>query len=121
MLAIISFINSCWNFTLDFLCLVGSFASSAVGSGVGFHLRVLSNFFLQNSLLLNLLRTFSLELNNNPKLFFKKPFFQLFLPLSKFFILAAKLLSSSSTSSNDRYLSCIFLQKTTGKEYSLKL
>ena len=39
-LARISFINICCNFSLDFLCLVGSIASSGVGSGV------LSEFYL---------------------------------------------------------------------------
>ena len=64
--AIISFINSCCNFNLDFFCLVGSVSSFGVDSRVG----ILSKFFIGNSLLLKLLRTFSLALNNNPKLFF---------------------------------------------------
>ena len=42
-MAIISFINSCCNFNLDFLCLVGSIATSGVGSCVG----ILSNFLLE--------------------------------------------------------------------------
>ena len=83
--AIISFIHSYCNFNLDFLCLVDSVATSGVDSGVGSvassgvdsHIRSLSNFFIRNKLL----RTFSLALKNNPKLFLKKLFFQLFLCL----------------------------------------
>ena len=65
--------SSCCNFNLNFLCLVGSVAGSDVGSRVG----ILSKFFIGNNLLIKLLRAFSLALNNNPKLFFKKKFFQL--------------------------------------------
>ena len=43
----------------------GSVASSGVGSPVG----ILSKIFLGNNLLLKLLRTFSLAVNYNPKLF----------------------------------------------------
>ena len=92
LLAIISFIISCCNFNLDFLCLVRSVANSGVGSRVG----ILSKFFIGKYLLLKLLRTFSLAVNNNHKLFRKTLFFNCFLPLSKFFILAAKLLCASS-------------------------
>ena len=98
MLAIISLINSCCKFNLDFLCLVGYVASSGVGSRVG----ILSKFLIGNNLLLKLFRTFSLALNNNPKLFKKNSFSIAFLPSPKFFDLAAKLLCSSSVSSNDK-------------------
>ena len=43
----------------------GSVASSGVGSPVG----ILSKIFIGNNLLLKLLRTFSLAVNYNPKLF----------------------------------------------------
>ena len=74
MLDIISLLNSCCNFNLDFLCLAASFASSGVGSGVGLRAGIASKFFIGNNMLLNLLRTLSLELNNNPRLL-KKLFF----------------------------------------------
>ena len=106
MLAIISFINSCCNFNLALLCLVGSVASSGVCSRFG----ILSKLFIGNNLVLKLLRTFSLALNNNPKLFKKTLFHLFFLPLSKFFILVAKLLCSSSAFFNDKCPSCIFLK-----------
>ena len=60
------------------MCLVGvasvvsvatSGFGSAVGSVVGWLVGILSNFFIGNNLPLKLLRTFSLALNNNPKLF----------------------------------------------------
>ena len=45
LLAIISYLNTCCNFNLDFLCLVGSATISGVGSRVGpvleFYLNVL--------------------------------------------------------------------------------
>ena len=50
------------------MCLVGSVASSGVGSRVGLRVGILSKFFIVNNLLLKLLRTFSLALNDNPKL-----------------------------------------------------
>ena len=98
-------------------CLVGSVASSTVGSHVG----SFSAFFTGNNLLLKLLITFSLALKNNLVLFKKNSFSIDFLSLSKFFNSAAKLLCSSSASVNDKYPSCISLKKTIGKEYSLKL
>ena len=69
--AIISFINSCCNFNLDFFYLVVSVAISDVGSYVG----ILSKFFIGNNLLLKLLKIFPLALKSNPKLFKKKQFF----------------------------------------------
>ena len=104
MLAIISFINSCSNFNLDFLCLDGSFASCGVVSRVSSSVEILSKFFIGNSLLLKLLGTFSLAVNNNC-------FSIVFLLLSKLFILAAKLLCSSSASFNDKFPLCISLKK----------
>ena len=59
------------------MCLVESDASSGVGYGVGSHLEILSKFFIEHNLLLNLLRNFSLALKDNPKLF-KKRFFNCF-------------------------------------------
>ena len=72
-----SFINSCWNFDVNFLCLFSSVASSGVGSCVGSRVIILYKFFFGDNLLLKLLRAFSLALNNKPKLF-KKTLFQLF-------------------------------------------
>ena len=65
-----------------FVAFVGSVATSGsvAGSGVGSRVGVLFKFFSGNNLFLNLLRTFSLALNNSPKLF-KKWFFQVFLYL----------------------------------------
>ena len=63
---IILFINSYCNFNLNFSCLVG--VDFAVCFGVGSPVGILSNFFIGNNLLLKLLKTFSLELSNNPKL-----------------------------------------------------
>ena len=48
-----------------FVVFVGSVATSGVGSRVG----ILSNFYIGNNLLLKLLRTFSLALKNNSKLY----------------------------------------------------
>ena len=53
--AIISFMNSCYNLNLDSLCLVGSGASSGLGSRI----EILSKFFIGNNLLLKLLRNVS--------------------------------------------------------------
>ena len=69
MLDIISFINSCCIFNLDLLYLIGYVASSGVGSHVVSRVGIVSKFFIGNNLLLKLLKTFSLALNNNPKLF----------------------------------------------------
>ena len=73
LLTIISFMNSCRNFNLEFLWLVSFFASSGVGSRV----EILSKFFIGNSMFLKLLRTFSPAGNNNPKVIIKR-LFQLF-------------------------------------------
>ena len=87
------------------MSLIGLVAKSAVGSRVG----IFSNFFVGNNLLLELFRTFSFALNNNPKLF--NFFLITLLPLSKFFILAAKFLCPSSASFNDKCPSCMSLKK----------
>ena len=58
--AIISFINFSCSFNLDFFCLVGSVPTSGVGSRAG----LLCKFFIGNNMLLKLLRTFSLAINN---------------------------------------------------------
>ena len=88
---------------LNFFC----FAGSGVGSRVG----VLSNIFTGKNLLLNILRTFSLALNNKPEFFLKNLFQSFFLPLSKFFVLAVKLLCSPSIYFNYKYASFISLMK----------
>ena len=49
--------------------LIGYVASSGVGSPVVSRVGIVSKFFIGNNLLLKLLKTFSLTLNNNPKLF----------------------------------------------------
>ena len=99
MLAIILLINSCCSSNLYFFYLVGS----AAGSGFGLRVGIFSKFFIGNNLLLKLLRTLSLALNNNPKLFKKNSFsIAFFLLSSKLFTLAAKLLYSSSTSFNNK-------------------
>ena len=84
--------NSCSIFKLDFLCLVGvasvvvdSAASSAAFSGVGSRVGILSKLFIGNNLLLKLLKTLSLALNNNPKLCKKDFFSSAFVPFSKLF------------------------------------
>ena len=101
-----------------FVAFVGSVATSDVDSRVG----ILSKFFIGNNLLLKVLRTFSLALNNSSKLFQKIIFiinFKLFLfSFSKAFILAAKLLWSSSASFNALH---VYFFKKIGKEYLLKL
>ena len=62
--------------------IAGSFpiSGSLFGSGVGSRVGILSIFFIGNNLLLKILKTFFLALNNNPKLF-KKDFFHMFLYL----------------------------------------
>ena len=74
--------------------VAGSFATSGsvAGSGVGSHVVVLFKYFIRNNLLLKLLATFSLALNNNPKLFKKDFFSSIFVLFSKFFNMIAKLL-----------------------------
>ena len=55
---------------------VGSVATSgSVVGSVGSRVGILSKFVIENNLLLKLVRTFSLVLNNNSKLF-KKDFFR---------------------------------------------
>ena len=58
------FLVSC-DFIHNFLCSVGSGASF----GVGLVVKISAQFFIGNNLLSNLLRTFSLVLKSNPKLF----------------------------------------------------
>ena len=68
--------------------VAGSFATSGsvAGSVVGSRVGILSNFFTGNNLYLKLLRTFSLALNNNPKLF-QKDVFQVLLYLFQNFLI----------------------------------
>ena len=58
-----------------FVAFVGSVATSGVDSvptsGVGLRVGILYKCFIENNLLLKLSKTFSLSLNNNPKLFKK--------------------------------------------------
>ena len=65
-----------WIFNLYFLCLVGSIAGFVVGSDLVSCIRISPKFFIWNNMLLKLLRTVSLSLNTNPKLF-EKTIFQL--------------------------------------------
>ena len=69
--AITSFTKSYCSLYLDFFFrFVGSVASSGVGSHVG----ILSKFFIGNSLLLKLLKNFSLALNDKRRSFKKNCF-----------------------------------------------
>ena len=63
----------------------GLVATSGVVSAAGSCVGILSIFIIGNNLLLKLLRTFSLALNNNPNLFKKDFFSSVFIPSSKFF------------------------------------
>ena len=75
-------VSSVAGFGVSFVAtfVVASAACSTTFSGGGSRVEVLSNFFIGINLLLKLSRTFSVALNNNPKLF-KKTFFQVFLHL----------------------------------------
>ena len=64
-------------FAFVFVAFVGSVSTSGVDSVATFGVGILYKFFIGNNLLLKLLRTFSLGVNNDPKLF-KKAIFQLF-------------------------------------------
>ena len=55
---------------------IGSVATS--GSVAGSRVGISSKFFIGNNLLLKLLRTYSLALNNNPKLYKKRLCFNSF-------------------------------------------
>ena len=78
--AIVGSVTTCGSVT-------GSFATSrsVAGSGVGSRLGILSKFFIGNNLLLKLLRTFSLVLSTDNKLFKKDFFSNVLVPFSKFF------------------------------------
>ena len=84
---------------------------SGVGSGVGSRVTSLSKLFIENILLLKLLRTFSLALYNNPKLFKKYFFKSVFIPLSKLFNPLTKLLCLLSIFSIDKCRSSVSLKK----------
>ena len=76
-LLLILFKNSSCSFTEDILRLVFDFvpfAGFVASSGVGSHVEIWFKFFIGNNLLLKVLRTFSLAVNNNHKLL-KKDFF----------------------------------------------
>ena len=64
--------------------VAGSFATSGsvAGSSVASRVAILSKFFIGNNLFLKLLRTFSLTLSNNTKLF-QKDFLKMFFHLSQ--------------------------------------
>ena len=88
---LISFKKFSHNFNEDISRLLFAFVGSVAGSGsvVGFvvstRVGILSKFFIGNNQFLKLLRTFSLALNNNPKLFKKDFFLSTFVLFSKFF------------------------------------
>ena len=86
--------------------MIGSVAGSCVG--------ILSKSFIGNNLLLKLLRTFSLELNNNSKLFKKHFSSSVFAPISKSFNSLVKLICFLSAPSIDKCPSCISFKKTIG-------
>ena len=89
---------------------VGSVATSCVGSAGGSRLAFLSKFLIRNNLLLKLLRTFSLALNNNSKLFKKR---NIFIPSSKFFNSLTKLLCFILAFSIDKCPLYIYLLKNS--------
>ena len=112
-LAIISLINSNYILNLHFLYLVGSaasFAGCVAISGVGWRAGILSTFLIGNNLLLKILKTFSLALKNNLKLFKKDLLSSVFMPLSKFFNSLSKLLYLLSASFFDKFPLCISLK-----------
>ena len=94
---LISLKKSSRNFNGDISCLVLTFVAFAISgaglnadSNVASHIGILSKILTGNNLLLKLLRTFSLELKNNPKLLKKDLFPIVFIPLSSFFDLETK-------------------------------
>ena len=125
---LILFTNSLRNLNEQPLHLIYAFvffvatSGSVAGPGVG----MLSKYFVGNNLRLKLLRTFSLALNNNPKLFKKYFFSSAFIPLSKFFNSLAKLLCllsgfSKITLPIISFLYSYISEKTIGSKYLLKL
>ena len=92
-------------------CFAGSFATfgSVAVPRVASRVGILSKFFIGNNLLLKLFKSFSLALNNHPKLFKKDFLSSFFVPLSKFFNSLAKLLCFLSAPSIDKCPSCISL------------
>ena len=70
-----------------------------------------SRSFIGNNLLLKLIRTFFLALNNNPKLFKKDFLSSVFVPLSKLFNSLMQLLCLLSAPSIDKSPSCISLKR----------
>ena len=98
------------------------FSAPVAYSGVGSRVYILSKLFIGNNLLLKLLITLSLELNNNPILSKKNFFSSDFIPLSRLFNSLAKLLSLLSAFSIDKRPSYISLKITIGSsKYLLKL
>ena len=97
---------------------VGSVATYCVGSAGGSRLAFLSKFLIRNNLLLKLLKTFSLTLNNNSKLFKKR---NICIPSSKFFNSLTKLLCFILAFSIDKCPLYISIKKTAGSDYLLKL
>ena len=102
----------------DFVVLV---VSNTFGSGAGLGavpvqvlvqiLEFYIDFLLENILLLELLRTFSLALINHTAFLKKVAFAGGVLTLLTSFNLSTKLLCSLSVSSNDKIVSFIFLKK----------
>ena len=80
---LILFKNSLHNFNEDPLHLIYAFVFFVATSGsvAGPVVGMLSKYFVGNNLRLKLLRTFSLSVNNNPKLFKKYFFSSAFIPL----------------------------------------
>ena len=94
-----------------FIAFVCSVATSVcvAGSGVGSFVGILSRFIIGNNLLLKVLRTFSLVVNNNPKLSKTEFLSRAFVPLSKYFKSIAKLLCLLPAPSIDKFPTCISL------------
>ena len=88
-LSTVSLINYCCNINLDLFCLVASDSDYVAGSGVGSSVIILFYFFLE-IMLLKPSRIFSLAINNNAKLFFKKESFS---NVSVFFFLLFQLIT----------------------------
>ena len=79
-------VSSVAGFGVSFVAtfVVASAACSTTFSGGGSLVEVLSNFFIGINLLSKLSRTFSVALNNNPELFKKKFFSNVYALFSKF-------------------------------------
>ena len=106
--AFVGFVSSVAASGVSFVATSG--VCSVATSGGGLRVRILTEFFIGNNLLLKL-RNFCLALKNTPKLFEKKFFSSVFILLSKFFNSVANSICLLSASSNDKYPSYISLKK----------